>query len=215
MKRKLLLTAALVSLATVTACDQITLPSSGSDSSTSDPAPDLQAEAAEAEPHALPSREATQEAAAAIDWTTASAEFAAQPREEGASNFQIASGDGPPAVPILLPPSDFETASTDPAKRPRFQQLTDGYYASYPGDDYDIIVNGTNEVIGTSGATETDAETFLFQPTGSGAMVSFSKYGADYLIEFECKNISGDRPDCIGEEDAIAKARELVIARTR
>lgn len=215
MKRTFLLAAALVSLAPLTACDQIMPSTSQSDSATTDSSADPQSQPTEAERPALPDRESTQEAAAAIDWTTASAEFAAQPREDGASTFQIASGDGPPAVPVLLPPSTAQTASVEPENRPRFQQLTDGYYAAYPGAEYDIIVNGTNEVIGKAGAADADDEAFLFQSTGSGAMVSFSKYGADYLIEFECKNIAGDAPDCVTEEDAIATARDLIIARTR
>ena len=94
--------------------------------------------------------------------------------------------------------------------------MSDGYFAAYPGIDYDIIVNGTNEVIGadTSGDGE-DEPVLTYTPTMSGAQVSFSRYGADYLVEFECKSIEGGEADCITEQEALDVTNKLVIAGTR
>lgn len=209
MKQTLMLGAAMALLVSASACDQMN-PASSQETPAFTPAPTKEAEAAQP---TLPDRASTAESKAAINWDAARADLAALPREERDTSFQVASTDTPPPVPVLLPTGIVRVQGAGNA--PRFQPLTDGYYAAYPGVDYDIIVNGTNEVIGKAGATSAASETFLFQPTGSGAMVSFSKYGADYLVEFECNAIEGDEPDCIAEEDAIETARKLIIAGTR
>ena len=95
----------------------------------------------------------------------------------------------------------------------KFQPLSDGYFAFYPGADYNIVVNGTNEVIGDrSDAGDTPMR---FSPTTTGAQVAFTKYGADYLVEFECTKAEGADPDCISEEDAMSIAGSLVPVRSR
>lgn len=160
-----------------------------------------------------PQRITTSESKASIDWNAARQDMASIPSDERDGSFQVASGQTAPPVPVLLPTGIVVVQGT--GNQPRFQPLTDGYYAAYPGIDYDIIVNGTNEVLGSPLDAAEGADTIRFQSTGSGAMVSFSKYGADYLVEFECKNIQGDNPDCITEEDAIKTARDLIIAGTR
>ncbi len=215
MKKTLMFGAAILTLFSVSACDQIALPDSQSASPEAgdvDTAPAMTPEAENTTP-IMPERASTGESKATIDWNSAREDLAALPRDARDTSFQVASTDTPPPVPVLLPTGIVSIQGA--GNQPRFQPLTDGYCAAYPGIDYDIIVNGTNEVIGTTGATHTESEAFLFQPTGSGAMVSFSRYGADYLVEFECKNIEGHDPDCISEEDAIETAQKLIIAGTR
>lgn len=152
--------------------------------------------------------------AATIDWEAARADFAAIPSEQRDSQFQVASTGALPEVPVLLPSGIVipQGAESDV----RFQPLSDGYYAAYPGIDYDIVVNGTNEVLGAREAAGGSGETVLtYTATMTGAQVSFSRYGADYLVEFECNTIVAGKADCITEEEALEVTEKLVIAGTR
>jgi len=150
-------------------------------------------------------------AEAEIDWLAARDDVASNSGSSG--NFMAASqeGDAPP-VPVMLPTGIVlpQGAESDV----KFQPLSDGYFAFYPGTDYNIVVNGTNEIIGerAPGITETPKR---FIPTMSGAQVAFTKYGADYLIEFECTNAEGGEADCISEDDALSIADSLVAVRSR
>lgn len=163
----------------------------------------------------LPEREQVAQVESSIDWEAARADLAAIPSDERDGAFQVASGTTAPPVPVLLPTGIVIPQGVD--SQPRFQPLSDGYYAAYPGIDYDIIVNGTNETVAGTSEIESqiDKDALIFQPTSTGAMVSFSKYGADYLVEFECKGADGASPDCISEADALKIAQDLIIAGTR
>jgi hypothetical protein len=87
----------------------------------------------------------------------------------------------------------------------------------FPGEDYNLIVNGTNEVTNVSSgeAGDGNSEDMKFIATSTGAMVSFSRYGADYLVEFECLGSGAEGGSCITEEDALAVAEEIVISGTQ
>jgi len=149
---------------------------------------------------------------ASIDWAAARADVASHSSEDANGNFSVASqGDAPP-VPVMLPTGIVlpQGAESDV----KFQPLTDGYFAFYPGTDYNIVVNGTNEVIGDRAPDVTDTPP-RYMPTMSGAQVAFTKYGADYLIEFECTHADGENADCITEEDALSVAESLVPVRSR
>ncbi|MEZ6000133.1 hypothetical protein [Hyphomonas sp.] len=150
-------------------------------------------------------------AEAEINWAAARNDVASNSGSSG--NFMTASQEGdPPPVPVMLPsgivlPQDAESDV-------KFQPLSDGYFAFYPGTDYNIVVNGTNEIIGERSPGVTDTP-MRFIPTMSGAQVAFTKYGADYLIEFECTVADGEHADCISEEDALSIADSLVAVRSR
>ena len=149
---------------------------------------------------------------ATIDWAAARADVASHSSEDANGNFSVAAqGDAPP-VPVMLPTGIVlpQGAESDV----KFQNLTDGYFAFYPGTDYNIVVNGTNEVIGDRAPDVTDTAP-RFMDTMSGAQVAFTKYGADYLIEFECTHAEGENADCISEEDALSVAESLVPVRSR
>ncbi|MDX1291459.1 MAG: hypothetical protein R3265_01510 [Hyphomonas sp.] len=149
-----------------------------------------------------------------IDWEAARADLAATPSEDRETGFQVASGGTAPPVPVLLPTGIVVPQGAEGGVR--FQPMSDGYFAAYPGIDYDIVVNGTNEVIGIDSADSAQAEPVLtYTPTMTGAQVSFSRYGADYLVEFECKSIEGGEADCITEQEALDVTNKLVIAGTR
>jgi hypothetical protein len=149
---------------------------------------------------------------ATIDWSAARADVASNSSEDGAGNFSVAAGGDAPPVPVMLPSGIVLPQGAESSVK--FQSLSDGYFAFYPGTDYNIVVNGTNEVIGerAPGTMETPAR---FISTMSGAQVSFTKYGADYLIEFECTHAEGENANCISEADALSIADSLVAVRSR
>ncbi|MEM9937507.1 MAG: hypothetical protein AAF768_01545 [Pseudomonadota bacterium] len=181
------------------------------------------AEIAEAEPAEveatpdtapLPERTGSTAKRAQIDWTAAQADFANRDQEVG-EEVTIASTSGDLAVPILLPSGPIAPASVTGDKRPKVVPISDGYYASYPGDAYDMEINGTDRLIAAPGRGLTPGDTDLrFEETMTGAQVSFSRYGASYIVEFSC-NFAAPNQSCISEEEAIAAVNELLIARAR
>ena len=197
----------------LTGCDRLKGPDPASDTTVaadSATPPD----GAPADPE-TPVRPETVETTAGIDWEAARRDMASVPSDErSAGAFQVQSGAEAAPVPVLLPTGIVVPQSAEGGVK--FQPMSDGYFATYPGVDYDIVVNGSNEVVGArdSGDISGDTEP-AFVATASGAQVAFSRYGADYLIEFECKNSSGEAPTCIGEDEALEIARKLVIAGTR
>lgn len=168
------------------------------------------------QPAPLPDRVSVTTASAEIDWAAARADLASAGPTEAGEGFQIQSGDQAPPVPVLIVPSSARPASAG-GETPRFRELADGYFAHYPGDDYNVTISGTNEVIasGTMPVEGASAEP-RFQSTATGAIVSLSRYGAGYMVEFECNGLDGAAGDaCIDEEEALSVANQLIIAGTR
>jgi hypothetical protein len=162
----------------------------------------------------LPVRPETVTAGSRIDWEAARRDLAARPLEEREASFSIQSGGDAPPVPVFLPSAPVSVQGGEVAIR--FQPTNDGYYAFFPGDAYDIIVNGTNVVFLSPGeAPQPRPETYTFATTTTGASVTFSRYGADYLVEFECKVFTAGQPNCITEDEALAFARDLALSGTR
>lgn len=212
MKRALLLSGLLGAAFALTACDRVfERPSDTSEPETA------ATDSADASPDSadLPVRPESSASGALIDWEAARRDLAARPLDEREGSFQVQSGGDAPPVPVFLPSGPVAAQSGDVAVR--FQPTSDGYYAFFPTETYDIIVNGTNVVISEPGATAAPVRTeaFNFQPTTNGAQVAFSRYGADYLVEFECKDLVNGLPACITEEEAVAFARDLAISGTR
>ena len=211
MKPALLLSALIAGTLGLTACDRVFQRPAEIAEVPEEPAIDT--DVAEAEPE-LPVRPATVATGAAIDWEGARRDLAARPLEEREGSFSIQSGGDAPPVPVFLPSAPVSVQGGDMAIR--FQPTPDGYYAFFPSDAYDIVVNGTNVVILAPGETpQPRAETYSFSPTTTGASVTFSRYGADYLVEFECKTFAAGVPNCITEEEAIDFARDLALSGTR
>ncbi|MFC7292255.1 hypothetical protein [Hirschia litorea] len=147
-----------------------------------------------------------------IDWTAAR-QARIQAIEAGHTADTVlaqASGNASISpVPVMLP-----SGIVMPANAKQTVAFTpDGYFASYPGAKYDIIVNGTNEVFDTSAmdADEIERSEMKFDVMEAGAQVAFSRFGADYLVEFECNILDGDT-GCITEEEAIAVVNGLFVA---
>ncbi|WP_291200156.1 hypothetical protein [Hyphomonas sp.] len=212
MNRTLLLTAFIASTFALTACDRVFQRPADTSGETAVPADSTDVPATDEVE--LPVRPAMAASGTTIDWEGARRDLAARPLEEREGSFQVQSGGEAPPVPVFLPAGPVAAQSGDVAVR--FQPTSDGYYAFFPTETYDIIVNGTNVVMAEPGAappSRTDA--FNFQPTTTGAQVSFSRYGADYLVEFECKELVNGLPACITEDEAVAFARDLAISGTR
>lgn len=157
---------------------------------------------------------AVQTKQATIDWTQARQDFAARD-SDNMGMVQVASG-GSPVVPVLLPDEPITVASTGESNLD-FRPMADGYFAVRKGDIYDMIINGTDKLMvrpGDSGAT-TDTP-LTFEETMTGSQVSFSRYGASYLVEFMCKDpATAVKGSCVSEEEALAEVEKLLIAGTR
>ena len=202
----------------LTACDQVRFPGASGQQDAEPKVIDGPAargtEEAGAGEVELPVRPESSAGEAAINWEAARRDLAARPLEEREGSFQVASGDAAPPVPVFLPsaPVSVQGGESDV----RFQPMSDGYYAFFPGEKYDTVVNGTNKIIAAPGEQPAARnEAFNFQPTMTGAQISFSRYGADYLVEFECKELTNGLPACITQEEAEALATDVVISGTR
>ncbi|MEM9842996.1 MAG: hypothetical protein AAF767_10105 [Pseudomonadota bacterium] len=151
---------------------------------------------------------------ATIDWNAARSDFANRDTGDNAL-AEVASG-GSPVVPILLPDEPFGVASVGEDAL-QFRPTADGYFAVKKGEVYDLVINGTDQVLARPQGSGTATDTPLkYEETMTGALVSFSRYGASYLVEFMCKEreavIDGS---CINEADALVEVEKLLIAGTR
>lgn len=195
-------------------CDQLTEITQES----ADPAPVEIAEAETppaAEPELVPPSNVAERKTATIDWTAARADFAARDTDDGGM-AQVASS-GAPAVPVLLPDEPIGIASAGGEDALQFRPLADGYFAVKKGETYDMIINGTDRLVvqpGSAGIT-IDSD-LVFEETMTGAQVSFSRYGASYLVEFMCNDpATATKGSCVSEADAVAEVEKLLIAGTR
>ena len=148
-----------------------------------------------------------------IDWTQAQADIAAQREaagEAGLAQVASAGGDLSP-VPILLPTGIVQPANASP---PGFKTTSDGYIARFEGVAYDIVMNGTSMTYGKVGEDVDARPDYRFELTDAGAQIALSRYGADYLIEFEC-NILEENNSCITEEEAVEVANNLIVTGGR
>jgi len=149
-----------------------------------------------------------------IDWAAARDDLTGA--SDGSQNFaqaQSATTDAPP-VPVLLP-TGIATVQSATGAAPTYRPVSDGYFATYPGAVYDIVVNGTNQVATIDGEPTAERGVPVFTATVAGAQVALSRYGADYLIEFECHALNPSTGSCIEEDEALRVAESLVVARSR
>ena len=147
-----------------------------------------------------------------VDWEKARADFTSKRPADAPATVQTSGQEGPSPVPMLLPSGILQTASD----RPTPPVVTkDGYFATYHLARYDAIVNGSMKAYTGTGQTATgDKEAMKFTRGEAVASLAFSRYGADYLIDFECREIDG--PDgCITEAEAKEFAESLFVAQVR
>jgi hypothetical protein len=146
---------------------------------------------------------------AQVNWEAARADMAKRPSDVVVPQ---AAGTDPLTVPMLLPVI-VQTASDRPVP-PRITK--DGYFATYHLPRYDVIVDGSMKAYAAGAQTPaaTDKSEMKFQTSEGSAQLAFSRYGADYLIEFECREI--DSPEgCITEAQAKEFAESLFVAQSR
>ncbi|MEE9380988.1 MAG: hypothetical protein V3V03_06260 [Hyphomonadaceae bacterium] len=206
----------------LTACDKLGLGSDSDDVDVAATPPPVIADTETPAPDPDPAPvqpAASQTVTATIDWNAARDDKASrrslgEEADEMAVTIQSADGQSA-AVPVLLPTGIVSIASADGTGGPRYRPLEDGYFAAYPGAVYDIIVNGTNQVTNVDDKAYVRNDDLVFTATAAGAQVSLSRYGADYLIEFECNVIEADTGTCISEEDALGVAESLFVAATQ
>jgi len=143
-----------------------------------------------------------------INWQAAQADLAARPTDVVVPQSV---GDGPLLVPMLLPGGIVQTQSDRPTP-PRITK--DGYFATYHLPRYDVIVNGSQKAYVAGAPSAGDKETPKFETVEAGARLTFSRYGADYEIEFECRQVDGPE-GCITEAEAKEFAESLFVAQSR
>lgn len=154
---------------------------------------------------------------AEIDWEQARQDFATRDLSDDSSTFGVASGGEAPSVPVLLPTRPITTASADGSPTFKVIPMNDGYYAVFDGEAYDMIINGSDRIAPASAGDPTlDPSAFRFEETITGAQVSFKRYGASYLVEFNCKGRPpGPDSNCIDEDAAVAAVQDLLVAETQ
>ncbi|MDP3737239.1 MAG: hypothetical protein Q8R02_07610 [Hyphomonadaceae bacterium] len=148
---------------------------------------------------------------AEINWDAARADFAKRPADQQNATVQAAGQEGPAPVPMLLPSGIVQTQSDRPVPP---VVTKDGYFATYHLAKYDAIVNGSQRSYAAAGQAQGNKEEMKFTPGEASAQLSFSRYGADYLIEFECREADG-ADSCITEPEAKEFADSLFVAQTR
>jgi hypothetical protein len=147
-----------------------------------------------------------------INWDAARADLAKRPADAPVT-VQTAGQDGPSPVPMLLPSGPVSVQSTGAA--PTVPVVTkDGYFATYHLARYDAIVNGSQRAYAAGSPPANGKEEMKFTTSEGAAQLAFSRYGADYVIEFECREIDGAE-SCITEPEAKEFADSLFVAQTR
>lgn len=147
---------------------------------------------------------------AEIDWASARKDL--QTAGDGSVRIQSA-GEAPADVPVLVPTGIVTSQSA--GEGPVFRRTADGYFAFYPGEAYNIIVNGTNLTVEADALAETNTERApVYSSSEAGAQVWLTRYGADYTVEFEC-NILDEQGTCITEDAALDIANNLIVSGSR
>ena len=143
-----------------------------------------------------------------VNWEAARADLAKRPADVVVPQ---AAGSDPLVVPMLLPGGIVQTAADRPVP-PRI--MKDGYFATYHLPRYDVTVNGSQKAYDAGGKPAADKSAMKFQIGEASASLTFSRYGADYLIDFECREVDGPE-GCISEAEAREFADSLFVAQSR
>ena len=81
---------------------------------------------------------------------------------------------------------------------------------------YHITVNGTKLVVETRSLTPTNPNREpVFSSEAAGAQVWLTRYGADYLVEFECNALEDPADTCIEEAEAMDIANRLIVVESQ
>ena len=134
------------------------------------------------------------------------------PREHGFSDDAAARFAGA-TVPVLAPVG----LSADQVARfaDTYRSTPDGYFARVGYDEYDVVMNGTRAYAVAPQASEPitaeEMRDWKVSESETGLSVTFSRYGADYSLDFVCRGAGDEESaDCVEEEAAAEMARNLV-----
>ncbi len=172
-------------------------------------------------PKPAPAPEATPAAAAEnavtevdhnVDWAAAAAKAGATGKTVVSAQSVGVEAQSP--VPMLALPN-ISAQAVDSGKQ-TVKSTGDGYFATFPGAKYDVVVAGTKKaykapesapppVVSTQSVDE-----FQFSETETGAEVTFKQFGADYLVQFNCKKQDPTK-SCITEKEARDVVESLVM----
>jgi|JI10StandDraft_1071094.scaffolds.fasta_scaffold175004_2 hypothetical protein len=117
-------------------------------------------------------------------------------------------------VPMLALPN-ISAQAVDSGKQ-IVKATGDGYFATFPGAKYDVVVTGTKkaykapETAPPPTVSTQSVDEFAYSQTDTGAEVTFKQFGADYLVQFECKRPDETKP-CITEAEARGVVESLVM----
>jgi hypothetical protein len=147
-----------------------------------------------------------------VDWSAAA-------EKAGATGKTLVSAqsvgvDVESPVPVLALPNI--TAQSVNSGKTTVKSTSDGYFASFPGAKYDVVVTGTKKAYKAPDSapppsvTTQSVDEFNFSQTDTGAEVTFKQFGADYLVQFECKKPDATK-SCITEKEARDVVESLVM----
>jgi hypothetical protein len=115
-------------------------------------------------------------------------------------------------IPVLAP--DDLSADERRAFTESFRAVTDGYFSVVPRGDTDILINGTRSYAVAPELVkrfQRDGVSYLYQEGDGHVSISFSRYGADYLLQFECRDGEGYANDCTNEAEVVEVIDRLTI----
>lgn len=115
-------------------------------------------------------------------------------------------------IPVLAPQGiESEEAR---AFLKTYRSVKNGFFATIPGSAYDVVINGTQSfAVAPAAATvvERGDRKYLFEFGEIGAHISFSKFGVDYLVEFNCHETPSLTKSCVTQDEAVAFVDKLQI----
>jgi hypothetical protein len=154
-----------------------------------------------------------------IDWSAAQKDAAAKGVETAGAGLQPntinPAAKAGSSVPILAPPPVVGAAGANLTQQGVVQATPDGYFAMFEGSTYDVVIHGTKDFYaappGAPAATKSRLSGYRFDIGEGQAQLAFTRYGADYLVEFNCKT-PNPLVACVTEAEAVAFAERLQAA---
>jgi len=147
-----------------------------------------------------------------VDWGAAAAKAGSTGKT--VVSAQSVGVDAQSPVPMLALPT-ITAQGVDSGKQ-TVKATGDGYFATFPGVKYDVVVTGTKkaykapEKAPPPTVTTQSVDEFNYSETDTGAEVSFKQFGADYLVQFECKK-PDETKSCVTEKEARSVVEDLVM----
>ena len=168
--------------------------------------------ASEATPAAVNSEDSVAEVDRAVDWGAAAAKAGITGKTLVSAQSVGVEAQSP--VPMLALPN-ISAQGVDSGKQV-VKATSDGYFATFPGAKYDVVVTGTKKAYKAPDkappptVTTQSVDEFSYSQTDTGAEVTFKQFGADYLVQFECKK-PDETKSCVTEAEARGVVESLVM----